>query len=102
MWSFVFWVAMPCGLTGTYQRFEEMRIQSRCRQCVPPKLCYLPTSPHGITTHNTNIDVFLLVNLLWKHTKKILNDPIIAINSDCLFYSSFVLGYKVLGFLLAN
>jgi hypothetical protein len=31
-------------------------------QChVPPKRWYLPTSPHGVTTQKTNIDIFTAV-----------------------------------------
>jgi hypothetical protein len=30
----------------------------RWRQYVPPKCRYLPTSPHGDTTQDTNIDIF--------------------------------------------
>jgi hypothetical protein len=28
---------------------------------VPPKRRYLPTSPHGVTTQNNNIDIFTAV-----------------------------------------
>jgi hypothetical protein len=30
---------------------------------VPPKRWYLPTSPHGVTTQKTNIDIFTSVRI---------------------------------------
>jgi hypothetical protein len=44
----LFWVVTPCGLIG------------RCHY-VSPKLWYLPTSPHGVTTQKNNIDFFTAV-----------------------------------------
>jgi hypothetical protein len=39
----------------------------------PPKRCYLPRSPHGVTTQKTNIDIFTAVrtsNLLQENFLK--------------------------------
>jgi hypothetical protein len=37
----IFWVVTQCGSVGRFQRFGET---------------YLPTSPHGVTTQNTNTE----------------------------------------------
>jgi hypothetical protein len=48
---------------GRHQHFEEtysLHLHG-WRQYVPPKRWPLPTSPHGVTTQKTNIDVFTAV-----------------------------------------
>jgi hypothetical protein len=48
----VFWVVTQCGLVGGYQYFEEHTAS------ITLKLWYLPTSPHSVINHRTNIDIF--------------------------------------------
>jgi hypothetical protein len=40
---------------------------SRWRKYVPLKKCYLPRSPHGITTHKTNTDSVVVCKIIWYH-----------------------------------
>jgi hypothetical protein len=66
----LYWVVTPCGLIGRYSRFGE--IYWIWRQYVSPKWCYLPTSPHGITTQKNNIIIpviFIITSLKgpWAH-----------------------------------
>jgi hypothetical protein len=50
MLMLVFWVVTLYGLVGKYQCFGE-----KWKQFVPLKHLCLPTGPHSITTHKTNI-----------------------------------------------
>jgi hypothetical protein len=52
----VFWVVKPCGLAGRYHRFGG----TYCLHLQGWRRC-LPTSPHGVTTHKTNIDTTILI-----------------------------------------
>jgi hypothetical protein len=56
------WVIMPCGLHEYIPTFWKNilppSLAQRWMQYVPPKHWYLPTNPHGITTHKTNTDIF--------------------------------------------
>jgi hypothetical protein len=42
------WVVTPCSLVGWHRRFGE----TCCTHLQPPKPCYQPWSPHGVTTQN--------------------------------------------------
>jgi hypothetical protein len=49
----VFWVEMPCGLVGRYERFGG----AYCVHCQS----HLPTITHGVTDQKTNIGIFTAV-----------------------------------------
>jgi hypothetical protein len=56
MSTLFFWVVAQCGLAGRYQRLREtfsFHFQGCWKQYFPPKLLYLPTSPHDVTTQKT-------------------------------------------------
>jgi hypothetical protein len=61
----VFWIITPCELVGRYRRFWgtywSVFKPWRWRQYLPPKRRYLPTSPYGVATQKTNIDIFTAV-----------------------------------------
>jgi hypothetical protein len=66
-----FWIVTPSKLVGRYQRFggtyrlhgdSHQRFgEIRCLHrdsIISPKRWYLSTSPQGVTTQKTNIDIF--------------------------------------------
>jgi hypothetical protein len=38
---------------------KDVGLQREMESVCPPKICYLPTSPHGITTQKANIGNFV-------------------------------------------
>jgi hypothetical protein len=66
-----FWLVMPCGLVGRYQRLGGDQPWKWGRY-FPPNRFHLPPSPHGVTTQKTNIDIMSSVrtsNLISKEIK---------------------------------
>jgi hypothetical protein len=50
----VFCVVTPCGVVGSYRCFGKT-------YCLHLQKWYIPTSPHGVATQKTNIDIFTAV-----------------------------------------
>jgi hypothetical protein len=63
----VFWVLTPCGLVGRYQYFDRtyfLHLQDWRRQYVSLKFWYVCTSPHGVITQMTNINITHMLLIL--------------------------------------
>jgi hypothetical protein len=50
----IFWVVILCGFVGRYQHLRESPEDGD--EYISLKLWYLPTSPHGVTTQQTDTD----------------------------------------------
>jgi hypothetical protein len=94
---FVFWVVTPCGLVGRYQCFGEKTLPPssapEMKAYVPSKRWYLPTSPHGVITQKTNIDIFTAVST--SNFIFVLYPPYLPTNS--IIEKSVKYGYFLLG-----
>jgi hypothetical protein len=66
----VFWVVIPCGPVGRHQRFGRpyfLHLHHWSWRPYVPEKRYLPTSPHGITTQKTNINLYWFVYICFMH-----------------------------------
>jgi hypothetical protein len=60
----VFWIVTPCGLVGSlYSNVSEEHTPWRWRRYVSPKRWYPPTSLHGVTIQDTDIEFSVTVLL---------------------------------------